>query len=74
MRLLDDKQFFRIVGQILTQLVAQVGVGVTVADNLNGGGGTDGAVIGGDNDVIVALCQLAEQVGYDRMAEPRQRD
>ena len=69
-RLLDDEEVFRVVGQILAQLIAQVGVGVAVANNLDGIVGTYRTMIGSDDDAIVFLCQLAEQVGNDRMAEP----
>ena len=64
LRILDDKEVFRVVGQILAQLITQIGVGVAVTDNLHGIGGADAAVVGGDEDAVVALCQLAEQVGH----------
>ena len=70
--LLNDKEVLGVVCQVLAQLVAQVGVSVAVSDNLHGIGGTDAAVVGGDDDAVVGLCQQAEQVGDDAMTEPRQ--
>ena len=69
---LDHKDFLRLVRQVLAKLIAQIGVGIAVAYNLHGIVGTYRAVIGGDDDTIVRLCQLTEQVGNDRMAKPRQ--
>ena len=67
---LDDEEVFGIVGEVLAQLIAQIGICIAVTDNLDGIGGTDATMVGGDDDTIVALCQLAEKVGHDRMAEP----
>ena len=72
--ILDHKDFLRFVGQVLAQFIAQIGVGIAVAHYLHGVVGTYRAMIGGDDDTIVGLSQLTEQVGYDRMAEPRQGD
>ena len=71
---LDDKEVLGVIGQILAQLVAQIGIGVAVADNLDGIGSPNATVVGGDDDAVVSLCQQAEQIGDDRMAEPRQGD
>ena len=71
MGILDDEEVLvGIVAQILAQLVAQVGVGVAVAYNLHGVVGTDGAVVGGDDDAIVGLRKLSEQVADDAVTEP----
>ena len=51
----DGKYFFGWIGEVLTQLVPQVGIGVAVANNLDGLRGSDAAVVGGDDDLIVAL-------------------
>ena len=70
----DDEEVLGVVCQVLTELIAQVGVRVTVADNLHGVGSTDAAVVGGDDDVVVGLCQLSEEVGDDGVLEPREGD
>ena len=53
--ILDGKHLFWIVGQILAQFVAQIGVGVPVTDDFNRGGSTDAAVVGGDDDFEMFL-------------------
>ena len=59
-RLLDGEHFLGIVGQVLAQLISQVGIRVAVADNLDRLRSTDTAVVGGDNHLEVALCQSLE--------------
>ena len=46
LRLLDDKEVLAVIGQVLAELVAQVGVRVTVAYNLHRMVGTYAAVVG----------------------------
>ena len=62
LRLFDDEKALVVVGQVLAQLVAQVRVGVTVSHDLHGLGTADAAVVGGDDDLVVRLCQLLEEV------------
>ena len=54
--LFDDEEVLAVVGKVFAELIAQVGVGVAVADNLDRIVGTDAAMIGGDDDAIVGLC------------------
>ena len=70
---LNHKQaLILVVPQVLTQLVAQVGVGVAVAHNFNGLGATYTAVVGSYNHLAIHLSQLAEEIADNRMAEPRE--
>ena len=71
---MDGKQVLIVVTQVLTQLITQVGIGIPVAHNLHGLRTADTAVIGGDDDLAILLCQLTEEFGDDRMAEPGERD
>ena len=72
--ILDDEEALVVVRQILTELIAQIGVGVSIAYNLDGAGTTDTAMIRGDNDGMACLRQQLEEVGDDRVAEPRECD
>ena len=49
-------------GEVLAELVAQVGVRVAVADDFHWLGAADTSVVGGDDDFDISLCQLAEEV------------
>ena len=60
-----------VVTQVLAQLVAQVGIGVLVADNLDGIVHADGAMVGGDNYLIAHLGHALEQLDGITGAEPR---
>ena len=73
-RLLDGKHLLGIVSQVLAQFIAQVGIRVAVADNLDRLRGTDTAVVGGDNHLEVALRQSLEQLGKHRVAQPALRN
>ena len=56
--ILDDEEVLAVVAQVFAQLVAQVGVGVAVADDLHGLRGADAAMVGGDDDLVVALREM----------------
>ena len=72
--ILDDEEALVVVRQILTELIAQIGVGITIAYNLDGTCTTDTSMIRGDNDGMACLRQKLEEVGDDRVAEPRECD
>ena len=70
---LDYKQaLILVVAQVLTQFVAQIGVCVPIAHNLHGLGASYATMIGSYYHLTVHLCQLAEEITYHRVAEPRQ--
>ena len=71
---LDDKEFLIVVGQVLAELVAEIGVGVAVADYLHWFAGAHRTMVGGDYDAIVALRKQFEEVGDCRMAKPTEGD
>ena len=62
MRILDSEYLPCIVVEALPQLITQIGIRITITDNLYWIGGADRPVIGRDNDLIVRLCQLFEYV------------
>ena len=70
----DGEQALVVVGQVLTEFIAQVGIGVPVTYDLYGLSTADAAVIGGDDDLIVFLCDIPEKVGNDGVAEPGEGD
>ena len=70
----NDKGVLGTAVEVLAELVAQVGVGVAVADNLDGLAAAYGAVVGGDDDAVVGLCQCLEELAHHSVAEPRQGD
>ena len=74
LRIADGEEFLAVVAQTLSQFVAQVGVGVAVADNLHRFLHAYRTVVGGDDDLVVAFGKNLEQVGKDAVLEPRQRD
>ena len=73
-RVFDLIDFLRVVVEILAQLIAQVGIGIAVTDDLDGTVGTDRAVVGGEHYGIVALRQELEEFGEHGVAEPRESD
>ena len=70
----DFVDLLGIVGKVLAQFVAQVGVGVLVAHHFHGVVGTHGTVVGGQDYAAIHGCQRAEEFGHGRMAEPTLRD
>ena len=70
--ILDDEEILVVVSQVLAEFVAQVGVRVAIAHDLDWLCTTDATMIGSDNDLVIGLSQLAEEVGDDRVAEPRE--
>ena len=60
--LFDHEETLIVVGEVLTQLITQVGVGVPVAHNLHWLRTADAAVVGGHNHLAVGLCQQFEEV------------
>src|SRR5574344_1010266 len=70
----NGKEVFVIIGQILAQLVSQVGIGIAVTHNLNRFIGTYAAMIGSYHYLAVGLRQHLKQISNDRMAEPAQGD
>ncbi len=74
LRLLDGENFLALVSQILAQLVAQVGVRIAVAYNLDRFRCPDAAVVGGEHYLVIALRKELEELGENRMAEPALRD
>ena len=69
-RVFDFIDFLGIIVEVLTQLIAQVGIGVAVTDNLHGAVGSDGAVVGGEYYGVVALRQEFEEFGEHGVTEP----
>ena len=65
----DGEQALVVITQILAEFIAQVGIRVSVANDLDGLCTADAAVVGCHNHLIVFLCNLPEEIGYDRMAE-----
>ena len=63
LRLLDGENFLALVSQILAQLVAQVGVRIAVAYNLDWFRCPDAAVVGGEHYLIIALRKELEELG-----------
>ena len=61
--LLDGENFLALVSQILAQLVAQVGVRIAVAYNLDWFRCPDAAVVGGEHYLIIALRKELEELG-----------
>ena len=58
-----------IVGEGLADLVAEVGVGVLVSDDLNRGIDSYGAMVGGEHDPIAHLGDVLEEVVGRRVTE-----
>ena len=73
-RVPDGENLLGIAGQVLAQLVAQVGIRVAVADDLDGLRGADASVVGGDHHLAVILRQSSEQFREHRVAQPALRD
>ena len=71
---LDDEEVLVVVGEILAELVAEVGVGVAVADNLHWFAGAHRTMVGGYYHAIVAAGKQFEEFGDCRMAEPTEGD
>src|SRR5574344_2517817 len=70
----DFGYLFGVVAEGLAQFVAQVGVGVAVADNLDGIVGADAAMVCGDDYLVVAACQVFEELSHHGMAKPAEGD
>ena len=64
----------RVVVKIFTDFVAEVGVCVSVADDLNWVFDPDSTVIGGQDDSVTEQGELSENFHDSRMTEPRFRD
>ena len=62
LRVFDGEYFLGIVVEVLAQFVAQVGIGVPVADYFHGIVGADASVVRCDNYLVVTLCQNAEHL------------
>ena len=73
-RVPDGENLLGIAGQVLAQLVAQVGIRVAVADDLDGLRGADASVVGGNHHLAVILRQSSEQFREHRVAQPALRD
>ena len=73
-RVPDGENLLGIAGQVLAQLVAQVGIRVAVADDLDGLRGADASMVGGDHHLAVILRQSSEQFREHRVAQPALRD
>ena len=74
MRIGDFKDFLGVVVQVLSQLVAQVGIRILVALHADGVLATNAAVVRSEDDVVVALCQGTEEITNSRVAEPTECD
>ena len=70
----DVIDFLDIIIKVLAELVTQVRICVLIAFHSYGILASDATVVGGEDDVIVALSQSTEQVTYRGMTEPAQRD
>ena len=70
----DDKGVFGTAVEILAKLISQIGVGISVADNLYGFVASYGTVVGGNDDAIVCLCECLEKFAHCSVTEPRQCD
>lgn len=62
-----------VVGKGLPDLVAEVGIGVLVADDLHGVLHADGTVVGGEDHAVAHLGDVLEEVVRRRVAEPAAR-
>ena len=69
-RILDNKHFLRLAVKILAEFVAQVGVGIAVADYLYGLRSPDTSVVCSDDNGTVGLCESLKQLANYRMPEP----
>ena len=69
-RLVD---FLGVVRKGLADLIAQVGIGILVADDLHGVFHADGTVVGGEDDAVAHLGDVLEEVVGRRVAEPALR-
>ena len=74
MRLLDDKEVLVVVGEILAELIAEIGIGVAVANNLHGLARAHRTVVGGDYHTVVTASEQLEKLGDCRMAKPTEGD
>ena len=54
-RLLDSEDLLLVESKVLAQLVPQIGVGISVSDNLHRLLASDRAVVGGQHDGVVAV-------------------
>ena len=72
--LFDDEEILVVVGQILSEFIAQIGVRITIANNLDGLCTADTAMVGGDNHLVIGLRQLSEELGDHRVTEPGEGD
>ena len=70
----DIEDFARIIVEVLAELIAQVGVGVLVSLHANGCLATDAAVVGSEQNAVVALREGSEKVGNSGVAEPTEGD
>ncbi len=68
------ENLFLVVTQCFTNFVAQVGVGVFVADDFYGFVYMNGAVVGRNHHFVALARQFAEQRQRARVLEPRQRE
>ena len=68
--ILDHEKALVIVGQILTELVSQVGIRISVADDLDGLCTADTAMVGSYDDGAVGGGDELEEFRNHRMAEP----
>src|SRR5690606_32586155 len=67
---LDGEDILGLVGEVAPVLVAQVGVGVAVADHLAGLGHAHGAVVGGDHHAAALLGDGVQDVQQRAVPEP----
>ena len=74
MRLLNNKHIFCAVSKVLSELIAQICICVTVSYDLHGLRTTDRTVIRGQHDGIVAVCLSFEEICDNRVTEPGERD
>ena len=70
----DGEDLFGVVVEVLSQFISQIGVGVAVTDDLDGLLTTDGTMVSGKDDAVIALRQQSEKLADDRVAEPALRD
>ena len=73
-RVCNNKGVLGTAVEVLAELIAQVGIGVAVTDNLHRLAATYGAVVGGDDDAVVGLRQCLEELAHYSVAEPREGD
>ena len=74
LRVFHHEDVARVVAKVAPKLVAKVGIGVALPDNLYGSCDSDGTVVGGYHNSVAALGETLEEVIDHRVAEPAQSD